>query len=103
MNEQVYEPTAADRKHCKKCRHHSLLSGNVVCCLYILDTHEPRGCKFGIGCDKYVKGKVMQRSFIYSVTDPEVRITRDKEYKSRNEMIAYKGEAIKRMRIKNGN
>lgn len=96
---KVYKPTVKDRRHCAKCKYHTYIGG-LTCCLYILDKGEPRGCQFGVKCDKFEKGKINKRSQIYSVIDPQVKVTRDKEYKQRNEMIAYKGDALKRMRIK---
>ncbi len=96
----VYEPTAEDRKHCAKCKHHTWISGSITACLYILDTGESRNCQFGVKCDKFEKGHVVNRNFLYSVLDPEVRLKEQEDRKSRNEMIAYKGEALKRMRIK---
>lgn len=99
MKEQIYKPTQKDRKRCAKCKYHTYIGG-LTCCLYILDTGEPRGCQFGVKCDKFDKGKTNKRSQIYSVIDTNVRVARDKEIKKRNEMIAYKGDALKRMRIK---
>lgn len=96
---KVYKPTVKDRRHCAKCKYHTYISG-LTCCLYVLDTGKPRGCQFGVKCDKFEKGAVNKRSHIYSVMDPQVKLNRSKENKERSEMIAYKGEALKRMRIK---
>ena len=100
MKEQeIYKPTAADRRRCSKCKYRTYISG-LTCCLYVLDTGKPRGCQFGVKCDKFEKGKPDARNRIFSVIDPDARVKYKEDVMKKNDMIAYKGDALKRMRIK---
>ena len=47
--------TGEDAKHCKTCKLHGLLEGEVIC-NYILIAREKRGCPPGLACNKYIKG-----------------------------------------------
>ena len=96
----IYKPTVADRKRCRKCKHRTYIT-HTVCCLYVLDKREPRGCKFGVGCTKFEAGKPPKRDYLFApITTEEVRKAREEEHRKRVEMIGYKGEALKRMRIR---
>ena len=97
---EVYEPTLEDLKHCKKCQHHSLVNNTRPVCVFILDTGIPRGCKFGVGCIRFVKGAPVSRNTEYTIKDPVVKERRNEESRKRIEMIGYRGDALKRMRIK---
>lgn len=50
--------TKQDNDFCLTCKWHSILQGGFVCCDYSLqDTHGLRGCRIGVGCDKWESGK----------------------------------------------
>ena len=91
--------TPEDEKYCAECTHRSRFGRNIGC-LYLTDTGQPRGCPPGIGCNKREIGPTANRSKIYSAIDPEVRKKQKEENAKRCEMIAYKDEALKRMRVK---
>ena len=88
-----------DELFCSVCIHHTKINRNIGC-LYITDTGKPRGCPPGEKCTVREIGPTANRSKIYSVIDPDARKKKREEDKQRNEMIAYRGEALKRMRIK---
>lgn len=88
-----------DEKYCSECIHRSKVNRNIAC-LYITDTGSHRGCPAGVGCDKREIGPTVDRSKIYSVVDPNVRQKQREEHEKRNEMIAYKEDALRRMRVK---
>lgn len=88
-----------DEIYCSECIHRSTFGRNIGC-MYLSDTGQPRGCPPGTACTKRVIGPTVNRSKIYSVVDPEVRQKRQEENRKRSEMIAYKGDALRRMRVK---
>ena len=102
MSERMYNK---NERHCKKCQHHTTMGGfnrRDIACVYILDVGVPRGCPFGVGCDKFAEGKPLARDFtgMYSNIKPEAKKAIREEQKKREAIYDYKGAALKRMRIK---
>lgn len=88
-----------DEEFCSVCIHRTHMGRNIGC-LYLTDTGEPRGCPPGRACTKREIGPTFNRSKIYSVVDPEARKKQNEENAKRSEMIGYKEDALKRMRVK---
>lgn len=76
MSERVRKKTAADIARCKKCQHRSMFGGFCrveIGCLYILDTGKPRGCDFGVNCNKFKEGPCLRRMTggVYEIEEGE--------------------------------
>lgn len=83
-----------DEIRCKRCKYHGMC-GNTVTCDYILEKKEPRGCPVGENCTRFEPGKRKQKTTSYVMTE-----AMKEEKRHRSEMIGYKVDALKRMRIK---
>ena len=88
-----------DEEFCSVCIHRSKIWGKVGC-MYLKDTGDPRGCPPGERCTKREIGDQINRSKPYSCLDPEVKKKQREENAKRTEMIGYKGDALRRMRVK---
>lgn len=87
--------TKKDLQRCKKCIYHNNEGGRITCD-FILKRLEPRGCEAGLKCTRFESGaRKKSKKYI----DENARSAMKAESDSRNEMIAYKGEALKRMRV----
>lgn len=83
-----------DEIRCKRCKYHGMC-GNTVTCDYILEKKEPRGCPVGENCTRFEPGKRKQKTNNYAMTE-----SMKEEKRHISEMIGYKVDALKRMRIK---
>lgn len=77
--------TKRDIDFCLSCKWHSVLQGRYVCCDYSLqDTHGLRGCRAGVGCDKWESGKSQSAA---------VGSNGGKAKRNRSDMTTYRREA----------
>lgn len=60
--------TAQDSEKCHRCKHRSIIHhyreyGDYICCLYILDERQRRGCPVE-NCDKFDEGNSKRRPIL---------------------------------------